>query len=488
MIELPKGWTRTKLAAVSQRITKGSTPTSYGYKYQDKGISFIKVENLRNGAIDAETIKHYISEEANQNQKRSILQDGDILFSIAGTIGAIALVRKENLPANTNQALAIIRGSSQFLDPDFLRYQLQSEIAREQSRELERGGGMNNLSLEDVGNLSIVVPPLNEQRRVLAKLERLLNRVNIAQERLASIPRILKRFRQSVLAAACSGQLTRDWRENNDTGFIVSDCIAELQKQRYESASSESYRRKLKSIYDFTEQNKPEGLPHGWLFVALDKLCESFDYGTSAKSQSTGSMPVLRMGNLQNGVIDWTDLVYTSEAHEITKYKLAPNTVLFNRTNSPELVGKTAIYKGERTAIFAGYLIRINNYPILDSSYLNYCLNTPYAKRFCLSVKGDGVSQSNINAQKLAKFEVPFCSLKEQQEIVRRVDRLFKSADELEARYINARVHVDKLTQSILSKAFRGELVPQDPRDEPASVLLDRVRQQRNGAGTTHQD
>jgi type I restriction enzyme S subunit len=185
------------------------------------------------------------------------------------------------------------------------------------------------------------------------------------------------------------------------------------------------------------------------------------------------------MGNIQSGKLDWMDLVYTSDDNEILKYSLQPNTVLFNRTNSPELVGKTAIYRGERPAIFAGYLIRINPFLELDPEYLNLCLNTNYSKEFCAHVKTDGVSQSNINAQKLGAFEVPFCLLAEQQEIVRRVEALFALADNIEQRYKKAQAFIDKLTPSLLAKAFRGELVPQDPNDEPASVLLERIKAER---------
>jgi type I restriction enzyme S subunit len=196
------------------------------------------------------------------------------------------------------------------------------------------------------------------------------------------------------------------------------------------------------------------------------------------------------MGNIQNGKIDWSDLVYTSDEEEIKHYSLVPNTVLFNRTNSPELVGKTAIYQGERPAIFAGYLIRIGNLAELEPRYLNLCLNTSYAREFCSRVKTDGVSQSNINAQKLGMFEVPYCPLAEQHEIVRRVDALFKLADAIEKRVEVATKRADKLTQAILAKAFRGELVPteaelarREGRDyEPASVLLERLRADREEA------
>ena len=194
--------------------------------------------------------------------------------------------------------------------------------------------------------------------------------------------------------------------------------------------------------------------------MRLAKLAESFDYGTSAKSKKSGSVPVLRMGNIQNGEIDWNNLVFTSNRKEIEAYSLTPNTVLFNRTNSPELVGKTAIYRGERPAIFAGYLIRVCPSEMLDPEYLNLCLNAPLAREFCLNVKTDGVSQSNINAQKLGAFEVPFCSLREQREIVCRVKRLLATAQKTESGYLRARACIEHLTQSILAKTFRGELVP----------------------------
>jgi type I restriction enzyme S subunit len=157
---------------------------------------------------------------------------------------------------------------------------------------------------------------------------------------------------------------------------------------------------------------------------------------------------------------------------------------LFNRTNSPELVGKSAIYRGEGPAIFAGYLIRITHLSELDPRYLNLCLNSIYAREFCLRVKTDGVSQSNINAQKLGVFEVPYCSLKEQEEIVRRVEALFKMADAIEKRVAAASARAEHLTQAVLAKAFRGELVPteaelasREGRDyEAASVLLERIK------------
>jgi type I restriction enzyme S subunit len=256
--------------------------------------------------------------------------------------------------------------------------------------------------------------------------------------------------------------------------------IEQLFKRRTQRFSSPVQKQKIEEVYTKSESEDESIIPDTWKYTFLNKICDSFQYGTSAKSEKEGKVVVLRMGNLQNGKIDWSDLAYTSDDKEIEKYLLKKDDVLFNRTNSPELVGKTSIYTGEKKAIFAGYLIRINNYrDVLDSHYLNFALNTGYAREFCHREKTDGVNQSNINAQKLAHFEISLPPLEEQKEIVRQVDKLFALADKVEFHYQKAKARVDKLSQSILAKAFCGELVPQDPNDEPAAKLLEMIQEER---------
>jgi len=202
------------------------------------------------------------------------------------------------------------------------------------------------------------------------------------------------------------------------------------------------------------------------------------EYGTAAKSSKTGKCPVIRMGNLQGGEIDWDDLVFTSDETEIEQYRLEAGDILFNRTNSPELVGKTAIYRGNRPAVFAGYLIRVNHISdIVCSGYLNYFLNSAVARNYGNSVKTDGVNQSNINGAKLVGYPFPYCSIPEQQEIVRLLDEQFEAIERNEREIDAALKRSEALRQAILKKAFTGQLVPQDPADEPASALLARLRQ-----------
>ncbi|MEQ9564756.1 MAG: restriction endonuclease subunit S, partial [Pseudomonadales bacterium] len=183
-----------------------------------------------------------------------------------------------------------------------------------------------------------------------------------------------------------------------------------------------------------------------------------------------------------DGELDWSDLVYSNDENEIAKYVLKSGDVLFNRTNSPALVGKTAIYQGEHKAIYAGYLIRIVAGPDLLPEYLNYALNSPEGRAFSWRVKSDGVSQSNISAAKLRGFEFSVPPLDEQKEIVSRIASAFEKIDRLTAKANRALELTDKLDEAILARAFRGELVPQYPNDEPASILLERILAERAAA------
>ncbi|RYG19136.1 restriction endonuclease subunit S [bacterium] len=197
-------------------------------------------------------------------------------------------------------------------------------------------------------------------------------------------------------------------------------------------------------------------LPRDWDLVHLGALIQYAEYGSSAASKPKGVMPVLRMGNLQEGKIDWEDLVYTSNPAEIRRYSLAPGDVLFNRTNTAELVGKTSIYEGERPAIFAGYLIRIVPRPDrLDARYLNYIMNTELARRHSAKVLSVAVSQANINAQKLRTYPIPLPpTVGEQRAIAAAlsdVDNLLAALDRLIAKKRD-------LKQAAMQQLFTGKV------------------------------
>jgi type I restriction enzyme S subunit len=178
------------------------------------------------------------------------------------------------------------------------------------------------------------------------------------------------------------------------------------------------------------------------------------------------------------GEIDFSVVKYVQTESYDT---LLRGDILFNNTNSPELLGKTAYIKKDTNWAYSNHMTRIRiNTSFLNSAWISYCLHNLFLRGFFKKSCAHHVNQASINSSFLSqKVPLPLPPLAEQQEIVRRVDALFKIADQIEARYQKARVYVDKLRQSILAKAFQGELVPQDPADEPAAILLERIREER---------
>ncbi len=406
---LPEGWVKSKLGDYLY------LKNGYAFKktkYSDKSENsypIIRISDI-DGSLASDKNSIHTLEKADGFE----LQKGDLLIAMSGATTGKMGVYQGNLPAYQNQRVGNLKlrgeGDEQFRN--YLMLHLQKEI-----EILAYGNAQPNISGKMIEDLDVYLPPLPQQQKLAKKFTALLSQVAEIKQRLEKIPALLKTYRQSVLARAVNGELSAKWREENGVSLESWEC---------------GY------IKDFVE--KPI-------------------YGTSAKSQKEGKIPVLRMGNIQAGQIDWENLVYTSNDAEIQKYSLNKYDVLFNRTNSPELVGKTAIYLGEREAIFAGYLIRVRCKNMLNPKFLNYHLNSPFAKNYCLEVKSDGVSQSNINAQKLLAYPLNLPSLEEQNYITQAVEKHLNFANQLEAQVNAALERVNLMTQAILAKGFCGELL-----------------------------
>lgn len=296
-----------------------------------------------------------------------------------------------------------------------------------------------------------------------------------------------KLLKQKILDLAIRGKLTQQLKSDGNTADLLTQISDERRKTRDERKGtrskksgvilSEAQSAKSKDLGQIIPLNKNEApfeIPANWEWVRLGGVASDFQYGSAEKSQPEGKIAVLRMGNInRQGQVDYSDLVYTSNDAEIAKYLLNKNDVLFNRTNSPEWVGKTAIYKGEIPAIYAGYIIRIK--PHFNSDYLNYLMCSDYERNWSKEVKTDGVHQSNINAQKLMAFAVPLPPLAEQQRIVEKIQEAFAEIDSIENNKELLKTHIKQARQKILDLAIHGKLVPQNKTDESASVLLERI-------------
>ena len=280
-----------------------------------------------------------------------------------------------------------------------------------------------------------------------------------------------KKLRQKILDLAIHGKLVPQ-DPNDEPASVLLEHI-KVEKERL--IKEGKIKKSKKSAKTSDTPHYPYLLPKGWEWCKLEDIVCELKYGTSEKSSSVGKITVLRMGNITDiGTIDYSNLVYSSNDEDIKQYSLKKGDLLFNRTNSSEWVGKTAIYKGEQPAIYAGYLIRVR--PILISSdYLNIVMNSSYYRNWCYNVKTDAVNQSNINAQKLSKLMVPIPPLKEQERIVVEMAKWTSLITSIKNDKEDLQAAIKQTKSKILDLAIYGKLVPQDPNDEPAAELLKRI-------------
>ncbi|MFZ3565094.1 restriction endonuclease subunit S [Tenacibaculum finnmarkense] len=475
--KLPKNWVDTEVGIISE-IIRGITYNKLQAKSIKKNDDYLVLRggNIQDGKITTKT-NDVVYVESNLVKEIQKIKKGDVV--IVGSTGSKRLIgkagiAKEDFKEISFGAFLMLIRPSYLINKTLFDYYFISDNYRNVIRELAGGVNINNIRREYITNLNFPLPPLAEQQRIVAKLDTLFGSLDALKIRLNNIPQLIKNFKQAVLTQAVTGKLTQEWRVGKELEY-VNTVVKEFLTDLVEKEKSLTKKKKIKALIK-EKSFKEFKIPEEWTFFKLDKLCLEFTYGSSSKSLNEGLVPVLRMGNLQDGKIDWEKLKYSIDEKEIKKYLLSKGDVLFNRTNSPELVGKTALYSGEKKALYAGYLIKIKNGEVLNSSYLNYVLNSPYAKEWSWKVKTDGVSQSNINAQKLSQFNLPFPPKEEQTEIVKRVENLFSKADAIEKQYKTLKEKIDRLPQAILAKAFKGELVAQLPTDGDAKDLLEEIK------------
>ncbi|OFX34296.1 MAG: hypothetical protein A2X08_17270 [Bacteroidetes bacterium GWA2_32_17] len=407
---LPKHWQIKKLGGVC-KLKNGYAFKSDNYK--NEGIPVIRISDINGGTVSSNKAVRVI---ANNEYDNYLVENNDILVAMSGATTGKFGIYKSSEKAYQNQRV----GKFKILNEDILNNQFLFYQINSLKRQIEKdayGGAQPNISSTKIEEMQIALPPLSEQQAIVSKIEELLSDLENGKQQLLTAQQQLKVYRQSLLKWAFEGKLTNI--------------------------------------------NVNEGkIPKGWKWVKLGEVCSNVEYGSATKSKESGKMPVLRMGNIQKCRFDWNDLVYTDDDTEIKKYLLKRNDVLFNRTNSAEWVGKTAIYKGERPAIFAGYLIRINRIEnLIDADYLTYYLNTHAAKQYGNTVRSFGVNQSNINGTKLKTYPIPLPTLKEQKLIVEDLESKLTVCDKIEETITNSLKQVETLRQSILKRAFEGRLV-----------------------------
>ena len=420
--------------------SSGGTPKATEKLYYENGsIPWLIIGDLNDGfVLKSEKL---ITDLGFRNSNAKMIPKGSLLVAMYGSIGKLGI---SGIDCCCNQAIAFAAEQHNLLTKYVFYYmqRIKADLI-----EKGKGGTQKNISLTVLNSIDIIVPPITDQQRIVERIEELFSELDKAEKTLLKIKSQLEIYKQAVLKEAFEGKLTYSWRKQNYIG------LEEIIK------SISSAKMNTKHSVKMQEEIELPAIPDNWQWISINDITNGVEYGTSKKSSKSGEIPVVRMGNIQNGKIDWSDLVYSSDQEEIEKYKLHYNDVLFNRTNSPELVGKTAVYKGEKEAIFAGYLIRINQFECINSDYLTYYLNSFLARQYSNRVKTDGVNQSNINGNKLKSYPFPLCSLQEQEQIVMELEARLSEVNEILEVVEKSLMQTKAIKQSILKEAFEGKLV-----------------------------
>jgi type I restriction enzyme S subunit len=420
------------------------------------------------------------------DQPRKPHSKGTVVVSARGSIGFPKIPKAERF-ASTQTTIAL-----RFSDEQLSEFVCQW-LKTVDWPALTKGGAIPMLTVGDINELVVPLAPLPEQRRIVAKLETLLGKVDNSQQRLAKIPVLLKRLRQSVLAAACSGRLTADWREENtaeDSEQLVRQ-LAEIRQRIWKrrewakmTAAGKEPRDGCKQRYKQPFSPFDEGdreFPETWKQITVSQVA-FLDVGFAFKSSEftdTG-IKLLRGENLEPGKLRWTDTkCWPEDKLKGFEHLLIEEGEIILALDRPVISSGLKIARATKTDLPCVLVQRMMRFKMVEpkmTAWLYFNLRIPPFIRH-LTAGLTGSDLPHVTGTGVAEYVFGLPPLAERQEIVRRVEALFALTDHIEARYAKAAAYVEKLTQSILAKAFRGELVPQDPNDEPASVLLERIRQ-----------
>ena len=475
LMELPEGWATSPISE-SCLVMSGQTPKGIeDIALEDEEIPWFRVGSMNEPGNEEflEKTNIRLSREATKKLGLHIYPAGTIVFPKRG--GAIATNKKRILAQPSAYDLNLMGILPIGLENRFVWHWFQTIDLK----QLSDGSNVPQINHGDIEPLIIPVPPLKEQRRIVAKIEELRERSQKARSHLSAIPNLCDKFRQSVLAAAFRGDLTADWREQNpdvETASVLLERISRDGQQR-------SIRKKT-NLGELDLSTLPE-IPETWKWEQLIKisgLLGGVTKGRKFNGQVTVQVPYLRVANVQDGFLDLEEIKEIEVLPEdINKYRLEHGDILFTEGGDRDKLGRGTVWRNEIAGcIHQNHVYRSRLYSSeMLPEYVSLAAKSKYAKDYFFHNASQTVNLASINMTTLGKLPLPIPPTDEQKEICSIVYKLFEIAEIIKTNHSKLFHQLDQLDRSILAKAFRGELVEQEPNDEPASVLLDRIRAER---------
>lgn len=394
--------------------------------------------------------------------------------------------------------VCVVRLNQAHIDSKYFMYALNSPQSRKKISGHQTGSTRKRISRGNLSTVPFPIAPLHEQRRIVAKIEELFSELDKGIESLKTAQAQLKVYRQALLKHAFEGKLTAQWRADNPDKLETADALLKrIQKereQRYQQQVAEweaggkqgSKPKAPKPLPPLTTSDlkKLPELPKGWIWTKFGELVQNSQNGISKRNGEAGKeFIVLRLADIfeQSISLNSPRTIRLTE-DETQNYALRKDELLCIRVNgSPDLVGRMILVSDDVGAAFCDHFIRFRLLTsVCSATYLRHFFDTHGVRRYVELNKVSSAGQNTVNQETLNSALVSVCGLEEQKLIVQLLDEKFSEVDQLEQTLTSSLNQADALRQSILKKAFSGQLVPQDPADEPAVELLARIKAEQS--------
>ena len=471
---VPPGWAETEIGSLCDLINGRAFKPS---DWTESGLPIVRIQNLNN---EDASYNHYDGPV----DDRFLIEPGQLLFAWSGTPGTsfgAHIWRGDH--AVLNQHIFKVLFDEKNIDKRFFATAINQTLD-ELIAKAHGGVGLRHVTKGVFEATKVWVPPLNEQRRIVAKLDRLSARSAAARDHLARVEKLAARAKQAILAAAFRGTLTEEWRAAADNLESAADLVARTPEPKQSRGGRDATKDVIEGIGGISVNDPGTELPEGWSWVRLRRIARQETGHTPSRSHPEwwgGDVPWIGIkdANRHHGrVIEETLQTINEDGLANSSARLLPTgTVCLSRTASVGYV--TMMGRPMATSQdFATWTCT----DALEPKYLLYALMSEGddIRRF-----GEGSTHTTIYFPEIRAFHIALAPLEEQREIVRRIEAAFARIDRLTAEAGRAAHLLARLDERLLAKAFRGELVPQDPTDEPAEALLARIRQARVAAPAT---
>jgi type I restriction enzyme S subunit len=490
--DLPDGWTLATAGSIADVVGGGTPKSSEPENFSEVGHSWITPADLsRFRELYIRRGRRDLSEKGLRSCSAVVVPAGTVLMSSRAPIGYVAIAAND---VCTNQGFKSFVCASG-IDPEFVYFWLK--LITPHLEQMGSGSTFTEISGSRARDIPILLAPTCEQRRIAAQIKRILPTRDCAQIHLSRVPAILKRFHQAVLAAACSGRLTEDWR-NGQIGvdaFVFLEHLLDKREKEWKAHQNAAPGKRGGFSYPkpFAPQTEalPE-IPKSWVWTTLDQLIIDGPQNGLYKPQTDygKGLPILRIEDFQDNWVrernSLSRLRVTTQEADV--YGVKPGDLLINRVNSPSHIGKSLVISRDLCpAVFESNMMRMHFANGVQPLWIAACLRSADGKTRLTGNAKWAVNQVSINQSDVRSTAVPLPPMEEQREIIARMDALFTSGAAIEKRVAVATSRSERLTQSILARAFRGELVPteaelarREGREyEPASVLVERIKKER---------